>query len=49
MQEQWEDFKRFTDIITGDGKRRELIEAQLRGDDAGAADPKKGKKKGKKK
>ena len=49
MQEQWEEYKKFTDYITGDGKRRELIEAQMRGDDQGAADPKKGKKKGKKK
>ena len=47
MQDQWEDFKKFTDIITGDGKRREAILAALRGDD-GPADPKKGKK-GKKK
>ena len=48
MQDQWEDYKKFTDHITGDGKRREKIEAELRGDDAGG-DPKKGKKKGKKK
>ena len=50
MQDQWEEYKKFTDYITGDGKRRDAIEAALRGDDAGAADPKKGKgKKGKKK
>ena len=50
MQDQWEEFKTFTDIITGDKKRRDLIEAALRGDDAGAGEnPKKGKKKGKKK
>ena len=50
MQDQWEEYKKFTDYITGDAKRRDAIEAALRGDDAGA-DPKKGKKgkKGKKK
>ena len=49
MTEQWEEFKKFTDYITYDGARREKLEAQLRGDDQGAVDPKKGKKKGKKK
>lgn len=49
MQDQWEEFKTFTDLITGDGNRRKLIEAALRGDDAGGGDPKKKKgKKGKK-
>jgi len=49
MQDQWEDYKKFTDMITGDAKRRDAIAAALAGDDAGA-DPKgKKKKKGKKK
>ena len=48
MLDQWEEYKKFTDYITGDGKRRDLIEAALRGEETGAADPKKGKK-GKKK
>ena len=40
-------FQKFTDDISGDGKRRAEIEAALRGED-GDADPKKKKKKGKK-
>lgn len=48
MQDQWDEYAKFTDFITGDGKRREAIEASLRGDnDGGGGDPKK-KKKGKK-
>lgn len=47
MQDQWEDYKKFTDYITGDQKRRDAIEAALKGDD-GDANPKKGKKKKKK-
>ena len=49
MDDQYDEFKKFTDVITGDDKRRAVIEAALRGEDTGA-DPKgKGKKgKGKK-
>jgi SpoVK/Ycf46/Vps4 family AAA+-type ATPase len=47
MDDQYDDFRKFTDDITGDGKRRTEIEAALRGDD-GDKDPK-GKKKGGKK
>lgn len=39
--------QKFTDDITGDGKRRAEIEAALRGED-GDSDPKKGKGKKKK-
>ena len=49
MYEQWEEYKKFTDYITGDGKRRENLELLMRGDDSGAVDPKKGKGKKKKK
>jgi len=50
MDDQYDDFRKFTDDITGQGKKRAEIEAALRGDD-GDKDPKgKGKKKaGKKK
>jgi hypothetical protein len=48
MDDQYDDFKKFTDDITGDGKRRAEIEAALRGED-GDSDPKKKKGKGKKK
>ena len=41
-------FQKFTDIISGDGKRRDEIEAALKGEDDGG-DPKKGKGKKKKK
>jgi len=47
MDDQYDEFKKFTDDISGDGKRRAEIEAALRGED-GDADPKKKKKKGKK-
>jgi len=46
MDDQYDDFKKFTDFISGDEKRRAEIEAALRGED-GDVDPKKGKKKGK--
>jgi hypothetical protein len=47
MQDQYQDIQKFTDFITGDGSRREKLEAALKGeDDAGDA---KGKKKKKKK
>jgi len=39
MHDQWEEMKKFTDFITEDGKRREKIEALLRGED-NEADPK---------
>jgi len=47
MDHQYDEFRKFTDIITGDDKRRAEIEAALRGEDTGA-DPKKKKKGGKK-
>ena len=40
--------QKFTDFITGDGKRREAEQAMLRGEDDDG-DPKKKKKKGGKK
>ena len=51
MIDQWEEYKNFTDFITGDEDRRAKIEAELKGDEDGKDDPKKGKtkKKGKKK
>lgn len=48
MDDQYADFKTFTDAVTGDKKRRDAIEAALKGDDDGG-DPKGKKKKGKKK
>ena len=48
LDDQWVEYKKFTDFITGDGKRREQIEAMLRGEDGGG-DPKKKKGGGKKK
>jgi hypothetical protein len=47
MDDQYEDFKKFTDYITGDGPAREKLAAAAAGDDDGGG--KKGKKKGKKK
>jgi len=44
MDDQYDEFKKFTDDISGDGKRRAEIEAALRGEDGGE-DPKKKKKK----
>lgn len=44
LDDQYDEFKKFTDDISGDGKRRAEIEAALRGED-GDADPKKKKKK----
>jgi hypothetical protein len=35
MQDEYQEFQKFTDFITGDGARREKIEAALRGDDDG--------------
>lgn len=49
MDDQYDEYKKFTDEITGDGKRRKEIEAALKGED-GDNDPKKKKgAKGKKK
>jgi len=48
MDDQYEDFRNFTDYQTGDKKRRDEIEAALKGED-GDAGPKKGGKKAKKK
>jgi hypothetical protein len=48
-QEANEEFKAFTDIITGDKARRDRERKELEGDkDEGKKDPKGGKKKGKK-
>lgn len=47
MQDEYQEFQKFTDFMTGDGARREKIEAALRGeDDAGGKKDAK-KKKGK--
>ena len=49
MQDEYQEYQKFTDFITGDGARREMIEAALRGeDDAGGGKGKDGKGKGKK-
>jgi len=49
MDDQYEEYKKFTDFVTGDDKRRAKLEAALKGEDDGG-DPKKKKgKKGKKK
>ena len=45
MDDQYEEFKKFTDYITEDGARRDKVEAALRGDDADGDAKKKGKKK----
>jgi len=45
MDDQYEEYKKFTDYITGDGSRRDKLEAAAAGDDGGAG-PKKKKKKG---
>ena len=47
MDDQYAEYKKFTDFITGDGKRRDALEAALRGEDDDG-DPKKKKKKKKK-
>ena len=46
--DQWEEYKKFTDFITGDEKRRKDIAAALNPDEDGGG-AKGGKKKGKKK
>ena len=47
MQDEYQEFQKFTDFVTGDGARREKIEAALRGEDDGGGDKKGKKKKGK--
>jgi len=44
MDDQYEEYRKFTDYVTGDGSRREKEQAKLRGEDD-AGDPKKKKKK----
>ena len=44
MSDQYQDYQKFTDFITGDGSRREKLEAALKGEDDDE-DPKKKKKK----
>lgn len=48
MDDQYDEFRKFTDDMTGDAKRRTEIEAALKGDEDGG-DPKKKKKGGGKK
>lgn len=45
MQDEYQEFQKFTDFLTGDGARREKIEAALRGEDDGGDKGKKAKKK----
>jgi len=45
MEDQYDDFKTFTDITTGDKARRDAIMKALAGDDDGGAKDKKKKKK----
>ena len=45
MQDEYQEFQKFTDFVTGDGARREKLEAQMRGDDEGAGGKKDKKKK----
>lgn len=45
MEDQYEDFKTFTDISTGDKARRDAIAKALAGDDDGGGKEKKKKKK----
>ena len=47
MDDQYAEYKKFTDFITGDGSRREKLEAALKGEEDDG-DPKKKKKKKKK-
>ncbi len=49
MQDEYQEFQKFTDFITGDGARREKIEAALRGEDDGGGGKGKDAKGGKKK
>jgi hypothetical protein len=46
-KDQYQDYQKFTDFITDDGKRRAALEAALKGEDDDGGDPKKKKKKGK--
>lgn len=47
MEDAYDDFKTFTDFVSGDAARRKAIDAALKGDDdgGGAKDKKKKKKK----
>lgn len=45
MDDQYDEFKKFTDYITGDGARRDKLEAAAAGDGDGEGGPKKKKKK----
>jgi hypothetical protein len=47
MDDQYAEYKKFTDFYTGDGTRREKLEAALKGEEDDG-DPKKKKKKKKK-
>jgi hypothetical protein len=47
MDDQYAEYKKFTDFITDDAKRREALEKALKGDEDDG-DPKKKKKKKKK-
>ena len=47
MDDQYAEYKKFTDFITGDGSRRDKLEAALKGEEDDG-DPKKKKKKKKK-
>jgi len=49
LDDQYEEFKTFTDFISGDGTRRKTIENLLKQGDGGGGDSKKKKGKGKKK
>ena len=44
MQDQYKEYQKFTDFITGDGARRDALEVALKGEDDDG-DPKKKKKK----
>lgn len=47
MDDQYEEYKKFTDFITGQDKIKKDLEAKLKGEDTDS-DPKKNKKKKKK-
>jgi hypothetical protein len=45
MQDEYQEYQKFTDFVSGDGSRREKIEATLRGEDDGPGGKKDKKKK----
>lgn len=47
-QDQYKDYQKFTDYVSGDGSRRAALEAALKGEDDDGDPKKKKKKKGKK-